>query len=67
MRKHVKKLALNRETLRSLGGRDIRGVAGGSDTFHTSCNCHGITGCECASQGGTDCYPASACFGTCSC
>lgn len=67
MRKRVKKMTLNRETLRSLERRDVRGVVGGADTFgDTSCACHMATGCECASQGGTDCYPASAAFGTCS-
>lgn len=68
MRKRVKKLTLNRETLRSLEARNLRGAAGGTDTtsFNTSCACRDITGCECATQGGTDCYPATAAFGTCS-
>jgi hypothetical protein len=66
MRKHVKKMTLSRETLRILEGKDVRGVAGGTDTMHTSCECFIATGCECGSQGGPDCYGPSLCTGTCS-
>jgi hypothetical protein len=65
MKKHPKKLSLNRETVLNLEGNDIRMVAGGGN--ETSALCFQATGCECASQGGWDCYPHSACLGTCSC
>jgi hypothetical protein len=64
MKKRMKKLALHRETLRSLQGSETQEVAGGSGD--TSCQCFQATGCDCASQGGTDCYPPTACLGTCS-
>jgi hypothetical protein len=63
MKKHVKKLTLNRETLRTLG-RDALKAAGGEDTIHTSCACDNATGCECATN---VCLPDTACLGTCSC
>lgn len=66
MKKHARKLTLHRETVRNLKGRDLNGIAAGSNS-DTSCRCFINTGCNCASQGGTDCYPPSACFGTCSC
>jgi len=65
MKKHLKKLSLHRETLRTLGG-SLRGVAGGATT-DTSCKCEVATGCDCPSVQETGCYPHSACFGTCSC
>jgi hypothetical protein len=64
MKKHVKKLTLHRETLRTLGG-DLRGVAGGG-TFDTSCRCEVATGCDCPTNS-PDCYPATGCFASCSC
>jgi hypothetical protein len=64
MKKHVRKLSLSRETLRTLNG-DLRGaVGGGGVTLDTSCACDNATGCDCA----TDfCLPATACLGSCSC
>ncbi len=62
MKKGVKKLNLNRETLRTLGS-DLRGVAGG-DTIHTSCACDNATGCDCDTN---FCLPETACLGSCSC
>jgi hypothetical protein len=63
MKKGLKKLTLNRETLRVLG-TDFRGVAGGVETLDTSCPCDNATGCGCDTDG---CYPPTACLGTCSC
>lgn len=65
MRKRIGKLRLHRETLRSLVGSDLGGVAGGSNA--TSCECFYATGCDCASQGGPDCYAPTLCLATCSC
>lgn len=67
MKKGLKKLSLNRETVRNLESIEARQAAGGTDTCDTSCRCFFGTGCECASQGGTDCYSPSMCVGTCSC
>jgi hypothetical protein len=66
VKKHLKKLSLSRETLRILETGDARKAVGGH-SHDTSCACEEATHCECASQGGTDCYPPSACFGPCSC
>jgi hypothetical protein len=64
MKKHVKKLSLSRETLRTLAG-DLHGVMGGGGvTIDTSCACDNATGCECATN---FCLPATACLGSCSC
>ena len=66
MKKYAKKLSLNRETLRHLqSGEVIRAVGGSANC--TSVVCVEATACECASQGGSECYPYTACFGTCSC
>lgn len=62
MKKGLKKLTLNRETLRVLG-TDLRGVAGGVVT-QTSCACDLATGCDCETG---NCYPETACLGSCSC
>jgi len=68
MKKNVRKLTLHRETIRTLERSDFRHVMGAAVTINdTSCACEEATHCECASEGGTDCYPHSACFGTCSC
>ena len=67
MKKNLRRLRLNRETLRSLQEGDVEVVAGVPASIDTSCKCFFPTGCECASRGGTDCYPPTACFGTCSC
>ncbi len=44
MNKNVRKLTLHRETLRSLEGSDVRGVAGGTDRFTPAVNAsiHGL-------------------------
>ena len=39
MKKHLKSLTLNRETLRSLERKTMAGVAGGA-TQHTLCTCN---------------------------
>jgi hypothetical protein len=67
MKKSLRRLRLSRETLRNLQGGDLSRIVGGTDSFDTSCACRMATGCECATQGGTDCLPHTACFGTCSC
>ena len=59
MKKHVKPLALNRETLRHLA--DCTKVLGGGQT---SVDCRGF--CD-DSQGGNCTLPATAAFGTCAC
>ncbi len=63
MRKSMKKLTLHRETIHSLEERRLAKAAGGDsrglqDPFQE-------TGCPCYT--GNNCYPPSACFGTCSC
>jgi hypothetical protein len=65
MRKNRRKLFLNRETLRQLGGSSLRNVAGG-DSVATSCECIIPTGCDCATQGQPDCYDPTLCLATCS-
>jgi len=62
MKKHVKRLTLSRETLRTLGS-DLRNAVGGFPT-DTSCACDNATGCDCATN---FCLPFTACLGTCSC
>ena len=56
MNKQIKKLNLNRETLRTLSGRDLQGVAGGWPTQRS-----------CPPTGVTDCTPcgSEACSGSC--
>ncbi|HKI03380.1 MAG TPA: class I lanthipeptide [Thermoanaerobaculia bacterium] len=61
MKKHVKKLSLNRETLRHLQGSDMQWIAGGVDT---SAQCLMPTGCECGTQDG--CAPLTGAMRTCS-
>jgi len=63
MKKQVKRLRLHRETLRKLQSAELNRIAGGTAT---SMECFYATGCDCASQGGPDCYPPTACLGTCS-
>jgi hypothetical protein len=63
MKKHLKKLSLHRETLRSLQGGEMGQVAGGSDT---SLACVEVTGCCAGSQGETDCYRRTQCLWGCS-
>jgi hypothetical protein len=62
MKKSVNKLALNRETLRSMEDRRLVRVAGGvpSNLVHQ----FQPTGCDCETD---NCYPETACFGSCSC
>lgn len=66
MKKQIKRLHLSRETLRVLQGAEYRAVAGGlpAETINTSCECERMSDCGGESQ---DCYPPTACFGTCSC
>jgi hypothetical protein len=63
MKKHLKKLTLHRETLRSLQGGEMEKVAGGSDT---SLACVEVTGCCAGTQGQTACYRPTQCFWGCS-
>ena len=63
MKKSLRKLSLNRETLRALQGSEAGNALGGSRP--TSVACVEVTGC-CDSQGGPECYPYTACLGTCS-
>ena len=63
MKKSMKKLTLHRETLRSMEERKLQDAAGGDSVglghpFQE-------TGCPCYTA--NNCYPPSACFGTCSC
>jgi hypothetical protein len=62
MKKAVKKLVLNRETLHSMEDRRLMNVGGAvsigkQDPYEE-------TGCPCQT---TTCYPATACYGSCSC
>lgn len=68
MKKHAKKLSLNRETLRHLQSGEVMKVAGASVNC-TSGVCVEYSDCECPSNGtcGPECYPRTACLGTCSC
>jgi hypothetical protein len=59
MKKHVKRLALHRETLRNLS--DLTKVVGGGQT---SVDCRGF--CD-ESQGGGCTLPDTAALGTCAC
>ncbi|HSF42155.1 MAG TPA: class I lanthipeptide [Thermoanaerobaculia bacterium] len=52
MKKSIKKLTLNRETLRQLTKQETQEVAGGA-SGDTSCRCKLETGCECATVGCT--------------
>lgn len=47
MKKKVRKLSLNRETISSLDGKALGQVAGGA----TSAECIAPTGCECGTDG----------------
>ncbi len=62
MKKSVKKLVLHRETLRSMGDHKLTLVAGADSGLG-----HPLqpTGCGCYTYG--ECYPVTACLGTCSC
>ncbi|HEY9420879.1 MAG TPA: class I lanthipeptide [Thermoanaerobaculia bacterium] len=63
MKKRSRKLALNRETLRSLQTENLKTAAGAG----TSEECIAPTGCDCGgSQGGTDCYSPTMCMWGCS-
>jgi hypothetical protein len=58
MKKRLKKLTLNRETLRDLSHRDAKAVLGAA-SYDTSCRCRIQTGCDCETQGCTiTCQPA---------
>ncbi|HSK77459.1 MAG TPA: class I lanthipeptide [Thermoanaerobaculia bacterium] len=48
-KKNLKRLQLNRETLRTLEANHYKRVAGGETD--TSCVCIAPTGCECGSDG----------------
>lgn len=62
MKKHPKKLALHRETVRRLeASGDLDRIAGGLDTSYA---CELATGCDCETAQG--CYPPTACLGGCS-
>lgn len=63
MKKHAKKLSLNRETLRHLQSGEVMKVAGGSANC-TSVVCVEVTGCGCDTQDG--CAPPTAAMATCS-
>jgi hypothetical protein len=66
MKKRIKSLSLNKETLRNLQADSLRGaVVGGNDT--TSAVCFIPTGCECNTQDPACTLPPSACLVTCSC
>jgi hypothetical protein len=52
MKKRVKKLILNRETLRNLTRRESKAVLGAGSN-DTSCRCRERTGCDCATDGCT--------------
>jgi natural product precursor len=62
MKKSLKKLTLNRETLQSLEARKLHKVAGGDSVGIAHPFQVEATGCDCG-----DPYPPTACFGTCSC
>jgi hypothetical protein len=48
MKKQIRRLSLNRETLRALETAEIpTGVAGGLSADNTSCRCFNNTGCNC--------------------
>jgi hypothetical protein len=61
MKKSVKKLVLHRETLHSLEERGLVKVPGGGDSRVPQLE---PTGCDCYTN---NCYPATACLGSCSC
>lgn len=61
MKKSVKKLTLHRETLRSMEDRRLTQVAGADSGLAHPFQ---LSNCACETD---NCYPASACFGTCSC
>lgn len=63
MKKHAKKLSLNRETLRHLESGEVMRAAGGSANC-TSVVCIAPTGCECETMDG--CAPHTAAMNTCS-
>lgn len=56
-----KKLQLCRETLYELQGRNLRGIAGGTEL--TSVYCIDITFCDCETGGG--CAPPTGILATC--
>lgn len=58
MKKRNRRLSLHRETVRNLGGDDLRRIVGGD----TTANCEEASHCACP-----DTLPPSACFGSCSC
>ncbi len=62
MKRKVKKLTLNRETVRRLTDDELRGVAGGDKTNGNTCaTCDATCGttCGCTTEGDT-CRPNSA-------
>ena len=63
MKKHAKKLTLNRETLRHLQSGEMMKVAGATGAC-TSAECLMPTGCECQTQDG--CAPDTGAYATCS-
>ncbi len=60
MKKHLKKLTLNRETLRNLAKIETAAVVG-ANTNPTSCRCRIETGCECETQAGCTALCTSGC------
>lgn len=63
MKKHAKKLSLNRETLRHLQSGEMMKVAGASANC-TSVACIAPTWCECQTMDG--CAPHTGAMATCS-
>lgn len=61
MKKSVKKLTLHRETLRSMDDRRLMQVAGADSVLTHPFQ---ISTCACETD---NCYPPTACFGSCSC
>jgi hypothetical protein len=51
MKKHIRRLSLNRETLLALEATEIlAGVTGGVSANNTSCHCFVNTGCNCTTN-----------------
>ena len=69
MKKHLKKLALSRETLRNLSSREAQ-EAFGAVSQGTSCDCRRLSGCDCETEGCTITCPVPCnslgCTGNCS-
>jgi len=47
MKKNIRRLSLNRETLHALETTQIQAVVGGLSADNTSCHCFINTGCNC--------------------